>query len=477
MLSVITDASLRYPEEKYFSPDERFPEYRFQPLSASPNPVYRAVRECLAQAGLDQERYGTSAWNPFGVFIPPGSRVFVLCNFVHHRRGNESAENFLGKCIHGSVLRALIDFVLLAVGETGRVLFGNAPLQSCDWDMVLEDTRAQEVLEFYRTQGAPVEAKDLRLYTAARSRFSSVARVERRNDSEGVQIDLGSDSLLAQLPPNSAAFRVRDYNPASIEAYHAQKKHIYVLNRSVLESEVIISLPKLKTHEKVGITCAIKGCVGAAGLKNCLAHHRFGPPDKGGDEYPSDATGLLRFFSLWHDRVQQTSPEGLLGNIWRLFDRYVRRGVQVFAPIVGGAWWGNDTAWRMAVDLARIVSYADSAGVMQAKPCRQHLALIDGIVGGEGQGPLKPQAVHSGLLLFADNIVIADYAGSLLMGYNPDDLPIVREALKVAKFQLLDRDLAAESVSCNQRKLSTLNALQEFLEHRFEPPYGWEGKL
>ncbi|MGB8990856.1 MAG: DUF362 domain-containing protein, partial [Desulfobaccales bacterium] len=410
MLSVIADTSLRYPEEKWFSPDEGFPEYRFSHISSSPNPVYRAVRECLAQAGLDQERYGTSAWNPLGVFIRPGSQVFVLCNFVHHRRGNESAENFLGKCIHGSVLRALIDFVLLAVGEKGRVRFGNAALQSCDWDQVLEDTRAREVLEFYRTQGAPVEAKDLRLYVAEKSRFSSVARVERRDVSEGVRINLGSDSLLAQLPANSAPFRVRDYNPLCTEAYHAHEKHIYVLHRSVLESDVIISLPKLKTHEKVGITCAIKGCVGAAGLKDCLAHHRFGPPDQGGDEYPSDETGLLRVFSRWHDTIQQTSPEGPLGNIVRLLDRYVRRGVQVFAPIVGGAWRGNDTAWRMAVDLARIVSYADSAGVMQAKPCRPHLACIDGIVGGEGQGPLKPQAVHSGLLLWADNPAIADYA-------------------------------------------------------------------
>jgi uncharacterized protein (DUF362 family) len=477
MLSVIADSSLQYPEEKFFSPDERFPEYPFQHLSSRINPVYRAVRECLAQAGLDQEGYGTSAWNPFGAFIRPGSRVFVLGNFVHHRRGNESAENFRGKCIHGSVLRALIDFVLLAVGEKGRVRFGNAALQSCDWDLVLEDTRAREVLEFYRTQGAPVEAKDLRLYLAERSRFSSVARVERRNMAEGVLINLGRDSLLAKLPANSAPFRVRDYNPLCTEAYHAHDKHIYVLHRNVLESEVIISLPKLKTHEKVGITCAIKGCVGAAGLKDCLAHHRFGPPDKGGDEYPADETGLLRVFSRWHDKIQQTSPEGLGGNILRLLDRGTRRGVQVFAPIVGGSWWGNDTAWRMAVDLARIVSYADAAGVMQAKPCRPHLACVDGIVGGEGQGPLKPQAVHSGLLLLADNPVIADYASAVLMGFNPDDLPIVREALKLAKFQLLEQELSNESVTCNQRKLSTIQELKKFMKHRFKPPYGWVKKL
>lgn len=336
MLSIIADASLDYPEEKFFSPDEGYPEYGFSHISSSPNPVYRAVRECLAQAGLDQEGYGTSAWNPLGVFIRPGSRVFVLCNFVCHRRGNESAEDFRGKCIHGSVLRALIDFVLLAVGEKGRVRFGNAALQSCDWDLVLEDTRAREVLEFYQNQGAPVEAKDLRLYIAERSRSSRVARVERRNASEGVQINLGSDSLLAKLPSNSAPFRVRDYNPLCTEAYHAHEKHIYVLHRQVLDSEVIISLPKLKTHEKVGITCAIKGCVGTVGLKDCLAHHRFGPPDQGGDEYPSDGTGLLRVLSRWHDKIQQTRPEGARGNILRRLDRYVRRGVQVFAPIVGG---------------------------------------------------------------------------------------------------------------------------------------------
>jgi hypothetical protein len=34
---------------------------------------------------------------------------------------------------------------------------------------------------------------------------------------------------------------------------------------------LIISVPKIKTHEKVGVTCELKGCGGAIDLKQCPA--------------------------------------------------------------------------------------------------------------------------------------------------------------------------------------------------------------
>ncbi|MEM5774103.1 MAG: hypothetical protein AAGU05_03805, partial [Anaerolineaceae bacterium] len=128
MISLITDPSLVYPEATdYFSPDEAFPEYAFEHLSATENPIYRAVRRCLAQAGLDEENFGKPNWNPLGAFIAPGSRVFILCNFANERRHDERLIDFQSRCTHGSVLRPLVDYVLLAVGATGSVSFGNAP--------------------------------------------------------------------------------------------------------------------------------------------------------------------------------------------------------------------------------------------------------------------------------------------------------------------------------------------------------------
>ena len=108
MISIVCNDGLRYPPGgDFFSPDEAFPEYRHRHLSSQPNPVYRAVRQALAQAGLDSSRFGSPEWNPMGEFIRQGSRVFILCNFVYHRRVNESDEAFFAKCTHGSVLRAV----------------------------------------------------------------------------------------------------------------------------------------------------------------------------------------------------------------------------------------------------------------------------------------------------------------------------------------------------------------------------------
>ena len=51
--------------------------------------------------------------------------------------------------------------------------------------------------------------------------------------------------------------------------------------------------------------------------------------------------------------------------------------------------------------------------------------MIDGIIGGEGQGPLKPKPVITNTLIFSDNIVDGDFAGSIVMGYEPEKIKII----------------------------------------------------
>ena len=99
---------------------------------------------------------------------------------------------------------------------------------------------------------------------------------------------------------------------------HCGNTHRYGLSSSIVNANVYISLPKLKTHHKVGTTLNLKGLVGANTVKNYLVHWRVGWPAIGGDEYPD-------FFSWLKSK----------------FQKVVNRG----------AWNGNDTIWRMVVDL------------------------------------------------------------------------------------------------------------------------------
>ena len=476
-LSVIADKNLSYPNEENFSPSEIFPEYQYGDIATQPNLTYAAVRNCLAQAGLDRVHFGSKNWNPFGEYIQPGQKVFVLCNFVYHRRFDETPDSFAAKCTHSAVLRPLLDYLLLAVGKSGSVHFGNAPVQSCKWSSVLDETKAQQVLDFYHSIGEPIKAQDLRLYVAERSVLGSVEKLEQRDDKDAVFIDLSSKSLLDKIPNvKDAHFRLSDYNPRRTEAFHSHGSHVYVLNKQLLEADVVISLPKLKTHEKVGITCALKGCVGAIAHKDCLAHHRFGSPDIGGDEYPVDNFYFKRSISGFHDWVQQSKTDSFQGNLLRVIDRVFRSGLRRLVPVTAGAWWGNDTAWRMALDIARIIRYATAEGEMQSLPVRQHLVLVDGIVGGEGMGPLKPTPVRSGVILFADDPVVADYSCAKLMGFDPLKIPLIREAITLEDYPLTEQSIGQKSIIYNGEECS-FTKLGERVEKRYRPSPGWMGQI
>ena len=70
---------------------------------------------------------------------------------------------------------------------------------------------------------------------------------------------------------------------------------------AVLEADVIVNLPKLKTHKKAGVTCALKNLIGINGNKEYLPHHRIGGHNLGGDCYPG-GSDLKRALGFVHDR-------------------------------------------------------------------------------------------------------------------------------------------------------------------------------
>lgn len=478
MLSLILDQSIDYPDgEDFFSPDERFPEYQFDQISSRKNPVYRAVRDCFLQANLDHEHIGSPAWNPLGEYIPPGSRVFVLCNFAHERRPEENAKDFLSRCTHGSVIRAVIDYILIAVGQNGTVRFGNAPTQFGRWEQVLANTGANKTLEFYQKNHCPVEVRDLRFFVMDATHIGAVRSVERRGESCAARIDLDGRSMFNEFDEKGdQQYRVMNYAPDRTIKSHSSGKHEYIINREILESDIIFSIPKLKTHEKVGISCALKGFVGIVGHKDSLPHHRYGTPKMGGDEYPVDRLGLLRLTSAVHERVQKIPPETSMGSLARVAYRILKRVIRIPSPIIEGAWWGNDTAWRMVLDLVRIATYASETGEMQNQPCRKHLAMIDGIYGGEGEGPAYPTAVRSGVLLFGSDLPMVDTLSALLMGFTPEKIPLVREAFCLTQYPITNLNPMEERVIFNSQIVS----VQHFREnppYRFKPNEGWKGRI
>jgi uncharacterized protein (DUF362 family) len=68
-------------------------------------------------------------------------------------------------------------------------------------------------------------------------------------------------------------------------------------------------------------------------------------------------------------------------------------------------------------------SILDVAGAV-----RPDYAIIDGIVGMEGNGPISGEPVASGVLVFANDPVAADVVGASIMGSDPEQIPYISEA-------------------------------------------------
>jgi hypothetical protein len=139
---------------------------------------------------------------------------------------------------------------------------------------------------------------------------------------------------------------------------------------------------------------------------------------------------------------------------------------------MAGAWSGNDTAWRMTLDLARIAHYAGSDGSLRPDPQRRHLSLIDGIVGGEGDGPLVPDPVASGVLVFSDDVVSGDRVAARLMGFDPQAIPLIREAARSMPHPLTAPGASDADVVWNGDSRQE-TALTPVLGRPFRPPSGW----
>src|SRR5690606_22351283 len=93
-----------------------------------------------------------------------------------------------------------------------------------------------------------------------------------------------------------------------------------------------------------------------------------------------------------------------------------------------GNWWGNDTIWRTVIDLNKVFYLGDRSGVL-GHPARRVLNVYDGIVAGEGNGPMAPDARPIGLLAAAVDGVAADAVITWILGFDWRLIPVLARAV------------------------------------------------
>lgn len=360
---------------------------------------------------------------PLGGVIAPGARVLVKPNFVLHR--NEGTGGMEPMVTHASLVRAAVAAALAA--GAGEVTVGDAPLQSCAFDALLAATG----LDLWAAGLAAREPRfrgirDFRRTTCTVALGVRHAAEELQPEQRFVAFDLGTDSLLEPITDPRRPFRVCWYDPRPMARAHAPGRHHYLVAREVLEADVVLNLPKLKTHKKAGLTCALKNLIGINGNKEYLPHHRMGGSGEGGDCYPG-SSAVKRGLEYAADR-QNLAASPAVALFWRGaalgLTRITRLGGDRFG--YEGSWSGNDTIWRTCLDLNRILLYGRPDGGMAEGLERRVVHIADAVVAGQGDGPLAPQPLPLGLVMGADNAVAMDWVAAHLLGYDPERLPLVR---------------------------------------------------
>ena len=426
-----------YPAFPY-DPPHQFPELIPNAVRTDPdNYVYSAVRDALADLELDRDNYGTVQWNPFREYVRPGDRALLKPNWVLHQN-RSGTDEFDSLVTHTSVLRPLIDYLIVALDGRGTITIADAPLQNCDFGEVVRRTRIADLVDIYQSSvsGICFSIIDLRktLMSTSGGRAVGPHRQEYRGgDPLGyTMIDLGQESLLTDLDHRHRRFRVANYDFMKMRPHHNSQRHEYLISNSVLEADFVINVPKLKCHIKAGVTGALKNLVGINGHKEYLPHHTNGPPCLGGDQYPAYSRLLPLanriYDSYWraHRRnkvyrsAQSIVVRLLLGASRVLEDAYT----------FDGGWSGNDTIPRTTLDLNHALYFFDAhVGGLSRSPVRSVLHIVDGVVAGEGNGPLSPVPVAAGAVMGGWNPLSVDICGARLIGLDPMRVALLRYGL------------------------------------------------
>ena len=387
----------------------------------------------------------------------------------------------------------LIDATIAACLElfpaARSILVADCPLQSANWPLMCRQSGLDQVIAKYAANSR-VTFRDFRKHAYRIDEAGGDTFLEESPDEHGDprgyrEVELGARSHLETISDQSHKFAVNDYSASVTRSNHRQGSHCYLVSQSILDAELVINLPKWKSHQKSGITGALKNLVGINGDKAYLPHFRRGAPKWGGDEYRDENRWLYWAQTTLRERFQKRSRFAyrLLKPGWEFLKRV--RGIETRMTtatatsasryyIAGGSWWGNDTLWRMIYDLNLIIRHVDAAGRLHDQAQRDYFCIVDGLISGEGNGPLQPLPRDTDWLVFGEDPFAIDAALTWFMGFDSNKIPVIERRKQFAGSDWGRFSLEELEVDMDGDPQALVNSPINF---HFAPPPGWRDHI
>lgn len=470
----------QYCDESPFSPGIYYPEYPFKDISSKPNYIYESVRKHFYNLGLDKENFGKKSWNPFRDFNLINKKILIKPNWVKHVH----PENETIWCLitHPSFIRVILDYIYIATRGNCIITVGDSPIQSADFDKIIELSKLLEIKDYFNNYDLHFEIEDFRYEKVIENKEGSIIQKEvlSNDPNKSIAINLLDTSLHKSVDADYKRNRVTNYNKEEMLNHHRPGHHEYLVSRTAIECDFFINIPKAKTHRKAGVTLSLKNLVGINCSKDWLPHHRSGVKSEHSDEYKR--LFLFQWIAVFFTELSEMQKHILARKaffylstgFWKIHRNICKVfNIKFFSE---GSWYGNDTIWRTCLDLNRILLYSNKSGILQEQTSKKYLTIIDGIIGGEKEGPLNPSPIKSNFTVASLNPVIADYVATRVMGLDPLKIPIIKNSFHITRYPLCQ--IKAEDIEVVS-SFSELNGKADNVKNinNFKPSEGWENQI
>jgi len=413
--------------------------------------------------------------------ISPGDNVVLKPNWVleeHQYRRGEWEQVITHPTIITAVLRRVVD----QLGNKGQIIITDGPELNADFDKILSYQPLAEWKTITEHHNITLQIIDLREELYIQDKNVTIKKLKLQGDPKGKIVTnlLNENSEFYGHRKSMKGYFGAGSDIREVNHSHDGHTNLYSVSRSILEADVFINLPKLKTHKKSGITCSLKNLVGINTYRNYLPHCSIGTPSEGGDQFPA---------SHAKSRIESTLMpfihQNFLGNSFlaKLFSPAIGIGKFIFGDnrqtIRGGSWYGNDTIWRMILDINKVLFYANPDGTLKVSHIsnmKKCISIVDSIIAGEGNGPKAPDPVKAGYLIAGMNPVAVDAVCARIMNFDLYKIPSIFNAFRINNYPLVDFTPENIRIHCKNKYFSLEN-LPADLIISFKPHQGWAGHI